>query len=293
MRKIDNIFTLIFVMFSLFIFDSCEKNITVDVPESEEKVVVEGSIDLNGYAMVFLTKNLPYFGVIDSTMIYNLIIQDATVVVSDGIINDTLQKTFNMNYFPPIYYIGNKIKGEVGKRYFLTINAMGKTFTSETTILPPPILIDSVWFKVEQNQDSLGYVWSIFNDPPEPGNFYRLFTKRISKDSVFCPIFFSIYDDKYFNGQQFQFSMMRGASSLGLSEEDPEFGFYKIGDTVIVKYCSVDKPSYDFWRTAEGEMYSSGNPFMTPSQIVTNIVGGGLGVWTGYGVFTDTVICKY
>ncbi len=290
-RTTNQIFQIIAGLFLFFVFYSCEKNISVDIPESEEKVVIEGSIDLNDYPIVFLTKNLPYFGVIDSSMIYNLIIQDATVIVSDGNVYDTLMKTFDINYFPPLFYKGSIIKGEVGKTYYLTVKVLGKTFTSVTTI-PQPIPLDSTWFKVEPHQDSLGYLWAKFTDPPGTGNYYRLFTKRLTKDKIFVPIFGSIYDDKFFNGQQFQFSMMRGSSSINSTTVDPEFGFYKIGDTVIVKACSVDKATYDFWRTAEGEMYSSGNPFMTPSQIITNIEGGGLGVWSGYGVYTDTVICK-
>jgi hypothetical protein len=85
---------------------------------------------------------------------------------------------------------------------------------------------------------------------------------------------------------------MRGSSSINSATADPEYSFYKIGDTVIVKFCSIDQATYDFWRTAEGEMYSNGDPFISPSQIVTNTKGGSLGVWGGYGTLFDTTICK-
>lgn len=284
-----NIFTGLIVLSFLF---SCEKNITIDVPTAEEKVVIQGSIDLNDYAKVSLTKNLPYFGTIDSSMIMDLIIQDASVIVSDGTLYDTLKKTTDLTFFPPIYFKGSLIKGEVGKTYFLTVQTMGKTFTSSTTI-PAPIPLDTAWFKVEPNQDSLGYVWASFSDPPEPTNFYRIFTKRLSKDKQFVPMFgSSVYDDKFFNGQHFEFSIIRGSSTLNSTVEDPEFGFFKRGDTIIVKTCTIDKAHYNFWRTAEGEMFSGSNPFSTPTQIVTNIEGGALGVWGGYGCQFYTVIAK-
>jgi hypothetical protein len=291
MKKFLYLSNILSVMCISFVFYSCEKDIHIDVPTAEEKVVVQGSIDLNDFAKVSLTRNLPYFGTIDSSMIMNLLIQNATVIVSDGIINDTLHEVIDFTTFPPKYYKGTIIKGEVGKTYNLTVIALGKTFTAITTI-PAPVPLDTAWFKVESNQDSLGYVWASFTDPAEPGNYYRVFTKRISKDPQFVPMLGSVNDDKYFNGQNFQFSMIRGSSSLNSTTEDPEFGFFKIGDTIVVKACTIDKAHYTFWRTAEGEIYGGNNPFSNPTQIVTNIEGGALGVWGGYGCFYYTVIAK-
>ncbi|MFA4851438.1 MAG: DUF4249 domain-containing protein [Bacteroidales bacterium] len=290
--KIVKLISLLIIVLTI-VFYSCEKEITIDLPQAEEKIVVEGWIDQNDYPIVFLTKNLPYFGTVDSAMLFNIIIQDATVIVTDGVTIDTLKliPLPDFNYFPPIYYKGSKIKGEINKTYFLTVKAQGKTLTSKTTI-PPPVYPDSVWFKVEPQQDNLGYLWGRFTDPPELGNYYRLFTKRLGKDKRYIPVLGSIYDDKFFNGQSFQFSMMRGVVSTTDQTVDPEFGFFKIGDTIGVKICTIDKAHYDFWRTAEGEMYSGGNPFATPTQIVTNIEGEGLGVWGGYGVYCDMVIAK-
>jgi len=285
---------IFFSILTLLIFDlfSCEKNIKINTPPFNEKIVIQGAIDCNDYPIVFLTKNLPYFGSIDSSMIYNMIVQNATVVVSDGSINDTLIKAFNQNYFPPIFYKGTKIKGDVGKTYFLTVSALGKTYTSSTRILIPPAIADSTWFKLEPNQDSLGYLWSVLNDPQQIGNCYMIFTKRLSKDKIFIPALNPVTDDKFFNGQKFKFSIMRGASAANSTVADPEYSYYKIGDTIIIKYCSIDLATFNFWRSAEQEMYSNGNPFMTPSQAVTNIKGGGLGVWGGYGCLYDTVIAR-
>lgn len=281
----------IVVFIFIILFNSCEKNIELNLPQPEEKIVVEGWIDEGDYPVVMLTKNSPFFSVVDSTQLVNLIVKNATVIVNDGLIYDTLSQIFDINYFPPILYKGSKIKGQVNKTYFLTVIVGDKTLTSKTTI-PPPVPLDSLWFKVEPQQDGLGYIWGKFTDPPESGNYYRLFTKRFGKDKRFIPILGSMYDDKFFNGQSFQFSMMRGVVSITDQTVDPEFGFFKVGDTVVVKACAIDKAHYDFWRTAEGEMFMGGNPFATHTQIMTNIEGSGLGVWGGYGVYYDTVIAK-
>lgn len=277
--------------FMLIFLSACEKEIDLNLPEPEIKIVVEGWIDQGDYPIVMLTKSSPYFSVVDSAAIVNMIVQNATVVVSDGVISDTLKPVYDPDYFPPLLYKGTIIKGEVNKTYELKVITDSVTLTSTTTILPS-VPLESAWFKVEDNQDSLGYIWATFHDPADQNNYYRLFAKRIGKDAHFTPILESVYDDKFFNGQSFQFSMMRGIASLTDTTTDPEMTYFKIGDTVVVKSCSIDKAAYDFWRTAEGDMYMSGNPFASPSPIITNILGGGLGAWCGYGFTTDTVICQ-
>jgi len=44
--------------------------------------------------------------------------------------------------------------------------------------------------------------------------------------------------------------------------QDPEgWFFYKVGDTVVVKFCTMDNNSYNFWRDAETQSSNNGNPF--------------------------------
>lgn len=286
------------MMIMTVFFTSCEKDITIDLPESEEKIVVEGWIEQGEYAKIILTKNSPYFSVVDSIALTKLIITDATITVSDGQIKEVIKTpTVNPNYFPPLVYTGSTLKGEIGKTYYLKIEVEGKTLTAVTTI-PKPIIYDKIWFEVEQPKgDSLGLVWAQYSDPPETKNFYRIFTKRVNNDRKFIPIFFSVYDDIYFNGKTLTFNMYRGFETMTDDtqfEEDKydEIGYFKLGDTIIVRSCSIDKAHYDFWRTIENEIYSGGNPFSTNVPVVSNIKGGGIGIWGGYGATYDTVIAK-
>lgn len=279
------------ILFFLPLLFSCEKDISVKLPTPEEKIVVEGWIEQDQYPMVMLTKNSPYFTQMDSAQIVAMIITDATVTVSDGTSSDTLIPTIDPNYFPPIVYKGHHLKGVINKTYSLRIEAEGKVLTAQTTI-PAPIPLDSVWFKLEQGKDSLGLLWATISDPPAPGNCYRLFTKRLHRDIRYFPTLGSVYEDSFFNGQTLSFSMNRGIANLSSNgPNDPEESYYKKGDTISLRECTIDRAHYDFWRTAEQEMYSGGNPFATPTTVVTNIQGGGaLGVWGGYGATYYTVI---
>jgi hypothetical protein len=51
---------------------------------------------------------------------------------------------------------------------------------------------------------------------------------------------------------------------------------------VVVKYCNIDKATFDFWRTMEYSYANIGNPFASPNKVLSNIQGGGLGYFGGY-----------
>jgi hypothetical protein len=51
---------------------------------------------------------------------------------------------------------------------------------------------------------------------------------------------------------------------------------------VTVKLTNIDKNTYDFWRTMEYNYQSVGNPFSTPTVVISNISSGALGYFGGY-----------
>jgi hypothetical protein len=68
-------------------------------------------------------------------------------------------------------------------------------------------------------------------------------------------------------------------------------GYYKIGDTVVIKMSKLEKPVYEFMEKKYAQIFSGGSPFASPANIPTNIDGGALGVWAGYSPWYDTLIC--
>jgi hypothetical protein len=38
--------------------------------------------------------------------------------------------------------------------------------------------------------------------------------------------------------------------------------------------------------------FSGGSPFSSPGNLPSNIQGDGVGIWAGYGIYYDTVICQ-
>jgi len=285
-----------FIIFSI-LFVSCEKEITVKIPEPERKIVIEGAIESGEHPWVFITTNTPYFSNIDSTVIYNMILKNAIVTVTDGITTDTLNLSIDPYTFPFLKYVGYNIVGVPGKTYWLKVIAEGNTYTAQTTI-PNIVSFDSLKFKPDYNQDTLGYVWLYLKDPDTLGNYYRAFTKVIGLDSVFLRPYPSVSDDRFFNGQKAEYSLSRGRNPLednkyddnGLDSAGVSRFYFKKGQSVVVKLCSIDAIHYDFWFSIEQQFMTDGNPFASPVSARSNIIGGALGVWGGYGAYTDTIV---
>ena len=191
--------------------------------------------------------------------------------------------------------MGNSLTGQVGNSYTLTIVQGGKTYTATTTI-PTPVALDSLWFEVQGTLDSLGYIWAHLNEPAATVDYYRWFAMRLNKDASFIAPFGSAIEDRFFNGQSFDFAYNRGMAPNSDAEDDNngEAWYFKTEDTVVVKFASIDQASFDFWRSYETQVMSEGNPFAAPGSIKTNILpeGEALGVFCGYGVFLDTLITQ-
>jgi hypothetical protein len=293
-------FRMTFVIVIIFCFTSCEKNISVEVPHAESEIVVEGYIETGEHPSVILSNSLPFFGTI-STNILDLLqytIKGATVTINNGSVTDTLKDFLNIGY-----YLAPNMIGEAGKTYLLKIST-GEKILSASTFIPPSIHLDSVWFKVDGNRDSLGYAWAHLTDPDTLGNYYRWFAKRINhytyggltgriKDTAFIAPRGSVFEDKFINGRSFDFAYNRGSFPNSEKEDDnnDEEGFFKKGDTVVVKFCTIDRAHFEFWRTEETQAGNNGNPFGSPAPVTSNIIGG-LGIWGGYNATYDTIIAE-
>src|SRR5688500_16738105 len=74
------------------VLTSCEKEIEVDLPETEPRVVVEGYIESGAPPVVLLTRTQPYSPPPSIASIAASFISDATVIVNDGVTSHTLTK---------------------------------------------------------------------------------------------------------------------------------------------------------------------------------------------------------
>jgi len=312
--------SLLLVFVSVTTLTSCEKEITNDIPEVESKIVVEGSIENGSPPVIFLSKSFSFFNSLNFSDIINNFVEGAKVTITvDGkttAINqicysdlDTFSKTlllqslgvqnadslgdgFNFciyaaidpnNILAPPYLVG-----EAGKAYQLDIE-LGDIKLNATTTIPEVVPLDSVYVQPHQNIDTLYRLYVTLNEPPQLGNFYRYFTRQ--NDSPEYPGLSSVFDDLFTNGQKFYFPLDRGQPRTAEFDIDT-YGYFTKGDTISIKFCSIDKNHYDFWRTLEYSADAQG-PFSGAVDVAFNIEGeGGIGNWGGYGVYQSTIIAE-
>ena len=302
---------------------ACVKELdSVELSSYTSKVVVDGRIESGSPPIVLLTKSVGYFEETGVASVKNIIIRDAQVkIVVDGIeielekycsaeIPDSLMDDIAGLLRIPVVtiedlvaldvciYTTASISGEQGKSYTLKVAAKGDLLEATTRILEP-VGLDSLWFSSIENT-RLGYVGALLDEPPVNGNAYRVMTQRIGtypeggiKDVAFFPARHSVFDDRLINGAKFEFFIERGTAPGSQKEEDKNYqkNLFSIGDTVMVKFISIDQASFQFFRALEMQEMSKGNPFAAPSYIKSNVKNG-LGIWAGYSSFYDTVLAN-
>lgn len=330
MLKRNNI---VFVLVGLLTLFSCRKEVSVDLPDYEPKLVVEGTIETGAPPVVILTQSVPYFSPISAETFSELFVRGAEVTVSNGSssvvldeiciedLNDfqialiaassgiTVEELKGLKYC--IYTTFSfDMFGEEDTNYDLTIKHDGKTWTS-TTYLPKAVPLNRTWFQVFEGEKDLGLMWAELSDPAGENNYYRWYARRINtykedeydgkytgqiKDANFYAPLGSAFDDKFFDGLTFEFNAIRGEMPNSTKPDDSgkESGFFKVGDTVVIKFTSIDNSAFKFLNVMEDQLATEGSPFASPSTLPGNIEGDeeALGAWIAYAPYFDTVICK-
>jgi hypothetical protein len=285
----------LFLILVTLIFSACEKDISVNLPNQEPQLVVEGRFEDGNYPVVILTHSLNYFAAIDQATLLNSFVHNAVVTVSDGsktmkLIEQSID-TGGMKlfaYVPDLTQPANNFIGKVSGTYTLRINADNKAYESVTTIPSRGLKLDSIWWALVKldNDSAKARLWAQVTDSPTFGNYGRYFTGR--NNEPFLPGLTSVLDDKLVNGTTFEIPVDAGVNKnerLDLTT----YAFFDLGDTVTLKFCNIDKATWDFWRTVDYAYNSNGNPFSSPTKILGNIPGA-LGYWGGYAVTYKTII---
>lgn len=299
----------------IFGFIACEKEYIPNLPTQSDDIVVEGYIEAGENATpayVILTKSLPFFKEIKNTD--NLFVTGAEVWVGNGKDSVKLQEfcwkdltpdvrsqaakafgidldsvTANFNFCVYLDF-AQRMKGEADKTYNLHIKTTeGKVLTAQTTI-PRRIPIDSAIFIKPpgiNNNDTMAQMRAYAKDP-KGADFYRYFTSV--NGSAYIAGASSVTDDAFFDGMNTKFNLFK--SEPRDAETDPSvFGLWKRGDTISVKFCTIDKAHFNFWNTLEYNA-NSGGPFSAYTRVKHNIVGG-MGIWGGYNAsYLDTIVPK-
>jgi hypothetical protein len=288
--------SILVLLFTLF-FVSCEKSISFKPDNQDPLVVVEATIENGRAPLVILSSSVNYFSKITPAILANSFIRNADVQLTNGTLTHRLKEYtipdssgYNLYYYSiDSASLPTAFLGELNKEYTLTINTGGKTYTATTRIPALTKTIDSLWWeKGPANKDSnLVKLMARVADPPGYGNYIRYFTRKNRED--FWPGLNSVFDDQIIDGKTYNVQVDQGVDRNQAIDQET-YNFFLRGDTVTVKFTNIDKATYDFWRTMEYSYGSIGNPFSSPTKVLTNIKGGALGYFGGYAAQYKSLI---
>lgn len=261
---------------------SCEKT---GMTVSDPQIVVEGWIENGSSPVVILTSSVSVTEEIKNVNeLSDYIIRWGKVTISDGTQSVVLTGTRNNNYFPPYIYTTGKIKGEVGKRYDITVEYGGKTVTASTTI-PEPVELEYLKVNRSEEDSEKVYLTAGLKDDPNKKNYYKTFIKILNKDKYYQPSFMGLLDDAVLSEGVDEIPVNNCVSNL-FEKHDSNF---HVTDTVMVRFCTLDEVSFQYWSDYDTISSLSTNPFFPATTKIRSNIRGGLGYWAGYGSTYYTV----
>lgn len=302
----------------------CTKIVDIEVPATDPMLVVEGSIRDGGMPFVLLSESQGYFAPFDPATGFYLggaevdITVDGNTYMLDEICTDVLPEdqlvgiadmlgvsVQSLIEYPVCAYTSfaeTALIGTEGKTYDLHV-VLNEYEATSTTKLNTIVPLEDAWFSIPEGStnDSLGIITNAYIDPDTLGNAYRWSSQRINKypdwhmysgqtkDNSFVYPAGSTWDDAVINGEYFEYAVYRYSNNF--EPDTAEIGFWKTGDTVLVRMETIDHAAYDAVYSYEMAISSQGNPFAPPTNVRSNIEGG-LGWWIAYGASVDTVICQ-
>lgn len=284
------------LLLTVLFLSSCEKTVDFKLRSQEPKLVVEATIENGQAPLVYLSRSIDYFSSVSYDILANSSVSGAEVYVSDGTQTHKLKEfSIPTPAGGNIYYYtndpanpGTAITGQLNTTYTLRIISSGNEYTATTKIPGITRQIDSLYWKPAPagNPSDKVVVMIKATDPAGYGDYIRYFTRQNSEP--FYPGLNSVYDDQIIDGTTYELQVERGVPRTGSLPEN--YSFFNRGDTVTLKLANIDKATYDFWRTMEFTYANVGNPFSSPTKVISNIQGGALGYFGGYAAQYRTII---
>jgi hypothetical protein len=253
----------------MIISTSCTKIIDVDLNTTDTKVVIEA--DITDQAVGFQVK-------ISKTVNFSEAnafpaIKGAVVTISDNTgVTQTLTET------AAGFYTIKDVKGVTGKTYFLKVVAEGKTYTASSTM---PKVVDFRGIEIIENVkrptsfDRSYTYFPIFFDPADEQNNYLF---DISNKGIKDKGFNRVFNDNVTNGLPNQRPIVNSANFKVNSK-----------DTLLFNMYCIDKGAYDYYYSLNQIADGTGSS-ATPSNPITNIVGGALGYFSAHTVRKVSVV---
>ena len=265
---------------------ACDDDFRLQSLDSSQ-LIVEGWIEDGGFPVVILTKSLPVSTDRQEwSDLSDYLIRWAKVTVSDGMDSVVLTGKYDKGYFPPFIYTTGHMKGESGKKYFLSVDYRDFHATAETSIPDSP---NTCGFRVERCEDSdtLYRIIAKIIDTPIEKNYYVFFTRVGTVMKQYQIAYLGSFDDCVLE-KTTEMPVYRG-HNLSIHKYSP---YFYLNDTVSIKFAQVNEQSFHVWDSYTKTLSNSGNLFFSTSTDLETNIDGGIGYWCGLNADTRHIVIR-
>lgn len=268
-RRVNRVFSVIVTVVVIFIWSGCQKVVDIELVDSAPRLIIDGLVsDSLGPYRVNLHLSGSYFNQPSLTQV-----SGAVVIISENAgMSDSLKEISSG------IYQTTKLRGIPGKTYKLKVLSGQKEYEASST-MGCRVEIDSLAVKkgqsleIEMNgirEDNRVEVHCFFKDPKEK-NYYRF---KVYRNGVLNVKNYTLYDDEYTNGQYIDFMVRK----------------VEVGEVVRVELISIDKTTYEYYRTLSDVLHT--NPIFgsTPANPNTNLTNGAMGYFGAGAISAKTIM---
>ena len=261
----------------LLVFIGCEDVIIVELNSADPATVIEATIaDDNSPSRVTITKSTDFY----TPGVY------PTVTGATISVNDSEGNSYSFSEVSNGVYENLTITGKSDVEYSIEVIAEEKTYDAKSK-MPNKIILDSLTLEERSsrpNKDGGRSLNAYFQDKPGIADYCRIV---LYKNGIQLSGFSNIYNDQLTDGNYINYK-------LRTTEKDN----IQFGDTITAKLQSIDKATFEFYKTANSVNASGSGgrgPSSTsaaPANPVTNWSNNALGYFSAYSTSKKTIIIK-
>lgn len=298
---------LIYILVTIFFISACEKEIDIDIPDRERKIVVNSTFTTDQTLTVNLSKTL---SIIDRAAV--VFLDDASIkLYQEGEFIEDLEFINNGNYIS-----SNNLSASTN--YTIEVTRNGNVATA-TNHIPTPIEILSLdtsrvtffgekYFELEvefkdNGQEDNFYMFTLDNFKSEVYEYIDEFGNTISDTSYYSDSYFEsddiiienwlylegkeyiMFTDNLISGNTYKLTVRFYLDSYG-------FDYDFVGNLdqmmIIAHLFSVSEAYYQYFKTYSMHRNAIENAFAEPVQVYSNVENG-LGVFAGFSLDSDSI----
>ncbi len=251
-------------------------------------IVIEGWIDNGQNPVVIVTKSIfPGLNNKKMTVDISYVGIGAKVIVSTEDQTETLEGKIDTHYVPPYVFTTDKIIGEAGKTYNLSVEWDEYTATASTTVPLEQAVIDSFKVKPDKMTDSLLTIAAYVSNPNKC-KYLNTFIAAQPEQDLLMSSFFGTFKGEYFEKGNNMVTLSKPLKSA-LYHED-YFSNFRYGDSVTIKFSCIDSLAFTYWNNFNFCTSVNNNAMAGEIRNLKANIEGGEGYWFGYNSSVYTLL---